>query len=477
MLFRLRVILALVFITALTASFLGVLGQSLAWVEFLPALLATNLLVVGVLIILTAILGRAYCAVLCPLGIFQDIVFWFKKKLRKKHVRFSYLKEAVGLRYGILVVLLIAWVLGFYFIPALLDPYSIYGRMVTSLLAPLWQQGFNQAATITNNHAWGLWEKYDVVFKGTLAIVVALGYFLVLTVLAWRYGRLYCQTICPVGTMLGTISRFSWLQLKINEKKCVGCGLCERHCRSACVDVKNHRIDSSRCVLCMECLSACPAKAISYGHLAKVQDTEPVMQAEQGPLLSRRTLLLTAGATIGTMIAGLSRGKNDLSALAAQQEKAIIPPGLSTKQQFLQKCTACQLCINKCPEQVLKPATTEYGMFGKGKPVLDYGHGYCNFYCNTCSSICPTGAIGSLALQAKQTIKIGVAKYDMKHCLILKEGVICGNCALHCPTGAITMEPVSELQLPSINETKCIGCGSCEYHCPAIPKAIRVQGK
>jgi len=141
MLFRLRVTLALAFIVALTASFLGLLARPLAWVEFLPAVLAVNLLVVGVLVILTAILGRAYCAVLCPLGIFQDIVFWFKKRLRQKHIKFSYKKEAVRLRYGILAVLLVAWVLGLYFLPALLDPYSIYGRMVTNLLAPLWAAG------------------------------------------------------------------------------------------------------------------------------------------------------------------------------------------------------------------------------------------------------------------------------------------------------------------------------------------------
>ena len=477
MLFRLRVTLALAFIVALTASFLGLLARPLAWVEFLPAVLAVNLLVVGVLVILTAILGRAYCAVLCPLGIFQDIVFWFKKHLRQKHIKFSYKKEAVRLRYGILAVLLVAWVLGLYFLPALLDPYSIYGRMVTNLLAPLWQQVFNQAATITNSHAWGLWEKYDIVFQGTLAIVVALGYFMLITILAWRYGRLYCQTICPVGTMLGTISRFSLLRLNIDDKKCVGCGLCERHCRSSCVDVKNHRIDNSRCVLCMECLADCPVKAISYSHAVTTQTEIKTVPAEQNIELSRRAFLLTAGAALGTMAAGLARGKSDLSVLAAPAEKAVIPPGSSNKQQFLQKCTACQLCISKCPEQVLKPATTEYGLFGKGKPVLDYRRGYCNFYCNTCSSVCPTGAIGSLALQAKQTVKIGVANYDMHSCLILKEGVFCGNCALHCPTEAITMEQMGDLHLPHVNETKCIGCGSCEYHCPATPKAMRVEGK
>ena len=191
MLFRLRVTVALVFIMALTAGFLGLLARPLTWLEFLPALLAVNLLVVAVLIILTAILGRVYCAALCPLGVFQDIVFWLKKRLRPKQVQFSFLKEAVALRYGILAALFVAWVLGLYFIPALLDPYSIYGRMVTNLLAPLWQQGFNNVATLSSNHALGLLEKYDSVFQGTTAFVVALGYFLILTSLAWRYGGAY----------------------------------------------------------------------------------------------------------------------------------------------------------------------------------------------------------------------------------------------------------------------------------------------
>ena len=477
MLFRLRVTVALVFIMALTAGFLGLLARPLTWLEFLPALLAVNLLVVAVLIILTAILGRVYCAALCPLGVFQDIVFWLKKRLRPKQVQFSFLKEAVVLRYGILAALFVAWVLGLYFIPALLDPYSIYGRMVTNLLAPLWQQGFNNVATLSSDHALGLLEKYDSVFQGTTAFVVALGYFLILTSLAWRYGRLYCQTICPVGTMLGTVSRFAWLRPHMAADKCIGCGLCERHCRSSCIDVKKHLIDNSRCVLCMECLADCPVKAISYSHAFAAPASEPLPQTAQGPLLSRRTLLLTVGATLGTAVAGLARGENTLAVLAAPQEHPVLPPGAGTKQQFFQKCTACQLCISKCPEQVLKPATTEYGMFGTGKPIMDYTRGYCDFNCNLCSSICPSQAIGSLALQAKQTKKIGVANYDFHQCLINKENVVCGNCAIHCPTGAITMGDFNGKKLPRINESKCIGCGSCEYHCPATPKAMRVEGK
>ena len=476
MLYRLRITVAIAFLLALTASFLGVLSRPLAWWEFLPALLATNLLVVGLFLVLTAIFGRFYCAVLCPLGIFQDIVWGMKKLLRKKHVHFSYRKEAVFLRYGILGILCVAWFLGLYFLPAILDPYSIYGRMVTNLLAPLWQQAFNYGATLVNNHGLMLIEKYEVITRGTQAFAVALGYFLLLTILAWRYGRLYCQTICPVGTMLGTISRFAWWRPNIASDKCIGCGLCERHCRSSCIDVKNHRIDQSRCVLCFECLDQCPVKAISYSHVRVEKNTQPTPVTAQELLLSRRTLLLTAGVTLGTMATGLVRGKSDLTVLAVSEEHPILPPGSGTKEQFFQRCTACQLCISRCPEQIIKPAATEYGLWGRGKPILTYTHGYCNFNCNICSSVCPSKAIGPLALQAKQATKIGLATYDMHQCLILKEGVICGNCALHCPTGAITMESVSEMQLPRINEKKCIGCGSCQYHCPASPKAMRVRG-
>jgi len=477
MLFYLRAGVAFLTLTALTATFLGLLALPLNFFAFLPALVAANFLVLAVLLLLTALLGRVYCAVLCPLGIFQDIVFGIKKCLRPKKVKFAYCPEAWVWRYGILALLLLAWLFGLAYIPALLDPYSIYGRMVTNLLTPVWQQGFNAVAALADKKSLWLVAKYELVFPGTLALGVAAAYFLLLTILAWRCGRLYCQTICPVGTMLGTISRFAWLHLKLDAAKCVGCGQCERHCRSACIDVQHNFIDSSRCILCLECVNICPAHALYFGTgAAQTKPEQASKDSWQGPLVSRRALLLTSGVALGTAVTGLARGSNSLALLGTPEPKPIMPPGAGTSRQFLQKCTACQLCINRCPEQVLRPAEEEYGLAGKGKPWLDYTRGYCNFNCKLCSSLCPTTALAPLALAAKQRTKIGMAQYAPQHCLIPKEGVICGNCAVHCPTKAITMKESKGLLLPQINFADCIGCGSCEYHCPATPKAMRVLG-
>ena len=93
MLRKIRLTLAIVFFTLITLLFLDFTGTLHAWfgwmakIQFLPALLALNMGVVLALVILTLLLGRVYCSVICPLGVFQDIVAWFAKKSKKNRYR------------------------------------------------------------------------------------------------------------------------------------------------------------------------------------------------------------------------------------------------------------------------------------------------------------------------------------------------------------------------------------------------------
>lgn len=89
-------------------------------------------------------------------------------------------------------------------------------------------------------------------------------YFVLIVVLSWTKGRIYCNTICPIGTLLGIISKYSLLKLRINEKKCVNCKLCSYNCKSSCIDISNHTIDYSRCMTCMDCINKCKNNAIAY---------------------------------------------------------------------------------------------------------------------------------------------------------------------------------------------------------------------
>ena len=93
MLRKIRLTLAVLFFVAVTALFLDFTGTIHAWlgwtakVQFLPALLAVNVGVVALLVLLTLLMGRVYCSVICPLGVFQDIVSWISGRRKKKKYR------------------------------------------------------------------------------------------------------------------------------------------------------------------------------------------------------------------------------------------------------------------------------------------------------------------------------------------------------------------------------------------------------
>ena len=215
MLRKIRITVAAICFVAVTLLFLDFTGTLHLWfgwlakIQFLPAVLALNFVVIAILLALTLLFGRIYCSVICPLGVFQDCVSNLSSRRKGKKARFSYSKEIKWLRYGVLVLFVIALAAGFNSLVALLAPYSAYGRMAQSLLAPVWQWGNNLLAWIAERQDSYAFVTKEVWLRSLPTLIVAAVTFFVVVVLAWRNGRTYCNTICPVGTTLSFFSRFA----------------------------------------------------------------------------------------------------------------------------------------------------------------------------------------------------------------------------------------------------------------------------
>lgn len=489
MLRRIRVILAVLFFLAVTGLFLDFTGTIHAWlgwtakIQFLPAVLALNVGVVLFLVVLTLILGRVYCSVICPLGVMQDIISWLSGRRKKKRFRFSYSPEVKWSRYGVLAVFIVALLAGIGSLVALFAPYSSYGRIVSNLFAPLYQRGNNLLAYFAERADSYAFYETEVWMKGLGTFIVAAVTFIVIAVLAWRNGRTYCNTICPVGTVLGFLSRYALFRPVIDAGKCKECGLCSRKCKASCINYKEFRIDYSRCVDCMDCIDTCKHGAIHFA--CRLKKSEPVKE-EGKPVDTARRGFLTATAVVAASATLQAQEKKVDGGLAVIEDKKIpvratriVPPGALGIRHFEQHCTACQLCVSVCPNGVLRPSS---GMMTLMQPEMSYERGYCRPECTRCSEVCPAGAIRPITVADKSATHIGHAVWVRENCIPLTDGVSCGNCARHCPVWAILMVPSDpenpdSPKIPVVNEERCIGCGACENLCPARPfSAIYVEG-
>ena len=464
MLRKIRIILATLFFLSVTALFVdssGTVKEWLGWtakMQFLPALLAMNIVALVVLVALTLLVGRVYCSVICPLGLMQDVISWISGSRKKKKSRFSYSSEKRWLRYGILVVFVALLIAGLVPIAALIAPYSSYGRMVRSVVSPS---------------------------LSPVAIVAAVS-FVVVAILAWIGGRTYCNTVCPVGTVLGFFSRFALFRPMIDTSKCNNCKLCSKKCKASCIDAKNHRIDYSRCVACMDCIDTCKHGAISLtpGSSPKERGVDTPGGDKAGDEMRRKFLTLSATLAATSLIkAQEKKVDGGLAAIEAKQKPnrntPLVPPGAKSMRHFAQHCTACQLCVSECPNNVLRPSTNLETLM---QPEMSYEDGYCRPECTRCSEVCPAGAIRPITVAEKSSTRIGHAVWIRKNCLPVADGVECGNCARHCPSGAILMVHMDanddeSPKIPVIDTERCIGCGACENLCPARPfSAIYVEG-
>lgn len=321
MLRKIRIAFAVVCFVLVTLLFLDFTGTLHAWfgwlakIQFLPALLALNFGVVAVLVILTLLFGRIYCSVICPLGVMQDGISSVAGRVKRN--RFRYSEPLSWLRYGMLALFIVSLVAGGGLVigglARLIAPYSAFGRIAQNLFAPIWQAGNNLAAWVAERVGSYAFYETDVWIKSAATFGVALATFAVIAVLAWRNGRTWCNTVCPVGTVLGFLSRYSLFRPVIDTEKCIDCGLCARRCKASCIDAKNHEIDYSRCVACFDCLENCSKHAISYTarrksakHDESVKHAEPaaaesnVVESADGKGISRRKFLSLAAVFAAT---------------------------------------------------------------------------------------------------------------------------------------------------------------------------------
>ena len=490
MLKKCRVALAVVFwvgVTLLLLDFTGALHGWLGWmakIQFLPALLALNVGVVAALCLLTLVFGRLYCSVICPLGVFQDAVSHLGTLKSKKPYHFR--KEIKWLRYGVWALFVVCLVAGVHVVVSLLAPYSAYGRMVQNLLQPLYLWGNNLFAAMAERAgSYAFYEK-EVWLRSLPTFVVALVTLVAIVVLSFKGGRTYCNSICPVGTTLSFLSRFAMFRPMIDADKCKRCKACELHCKAHCIEITKEKvsIDYSRCVDCFNCIDTCKQGGLKYRFAWHKKASAEAPSAEgRRAFLAGTAVAVGAAALKGVQARAQGVKKVDgglaevLPKQAPERETPLTPPGSRSVKHFYQHCTACQLCVAECPNNVLRPSGSLDHLM---QPEMSFEKGWCRPECTRCSELCPAGAIQKIGREEKTQYHVGTARVNREACLSATGESNCGKCVRVCPSGAIMMKRDNKegFPYPVVAEEVCIGCGACEYLCPVRPiSAITVQGR
>jgi ferredoxin len=511
-----RIVVALFIVVVFSLAFSGIpyitpgwaLTEIVTFFQFVPSIMKFTALSLEVtfgfvfIIILALLVGRVYCSFLCPLGVFQDIISRIGNRFKRRKIyRFS--RPNHILRYSILTIVILTLFTGSVFLLNVLDPYSIFGKM--------WSVLFRPVVVLINDSLSRFLENHGIYNVSPVGIRVIHGYyfifpaiiFLTVFIMAFYRGRLFCNTVCPVGSLLGLVSKFSIFRLQINETSCTVCGKCSSSCKAECIDIKAKQIDFSRCIGCYNCLKACSEKAIDFKTIKRDSlnqefgvthhhpfvdfsnnSSQEQIQAVSIPNVDRRKFfrkLIGAFAFSGFVAsqaeAGISShnksGKNFF-----KRNYSTTPPGSYGIEHFTTHCTACQLCVSECPSQVLQPSLREYGISGFMLPFMDFSTSFCNYECVKCTEVCPTGAILPLDGDKKKSVQIGKVVFLIRNCIVYAEETSCGACSEHCPTKAVHMVSYKgALTIPETDVNICVGCGACEYACPTEPfKAIYVEG-
>lgn len=498
MLKKIRVTLSVIIVALITLYFLdfrGFLPEGLKFlteIQFIPALLSLNAIVLIALLLLTLLFGRVYCSSICPMGIYQDFTAWLSKKYSKKK-RYNYSKAKNILRWSVLGATVVAFIASLNFLVGLLDPYGAYGRIATHIFKPAYLAGNNLLETIFTSFGNYSFYKVSIYTLSVSSMIIALITLLVIGYLAWKGGRTYCNTICPVGTTLGFFSKYSLFKVQFVNEKCNMCGLCSMKCKASCIDSKNKDIDYSRCVTCFNCIEVCKRDAMKYNitDFSKVKESLLPKSKKQVSAISPETSVNSLNESKRRFLSATLVTSLAASRLLAQQVSGdilpkrelkrqipIAPPGALSFDHLREKCISCHLCVSKCPSRVIKPALLEYGLSGIMQPKLYFDRGFCNYDCTVCGDVCPTGAILPLTVEEKNHTQMGKVQFIKENCIVYYDETSCGACSEHCPTQAVHMVPYKDhLTIPETDQSICVGCGGCEYVCPAIPyKAIYVEG-
>jgi polyferredoxin len=504
-----RVVVALVMLAAMTALFTtveGYVATSLGWVaklQIMPLAISGAITAIIAWFAATLLFGRIYCSWVCPMGIVQDFFAHaarITRKLKFKH-RYSWHTGNNRMRYTWLGFIAIASALGLTLPITLFDPYSAYGRVASQIIVPI-------KSLVTPDAT--------LFISSLVAFGIAVATLLVVGWTAYHRGRLVCNTVCPVGSLLSLISKYSLLHFDIDTDLCVNCRKCEHVCKAECINPLDHVVDSSRCVMCFNCVDACEHNAIRYT-VSRKRLSIPMMQPiETAPTaapmevnvgtdsanannaatrhavnsgemsdthsssirkVDRRQFLATGlivAAAPALLAADTTRRRIEAitnNATPLPELRPVIPPGAESLDKFLDRCTGCGLCVARCPAHVLRPSTHELGWSNMLHPIKNYDKSYCRYNCTRCTEVCPTAALMPLTEAEKHSFVVGTATVEADNC------IGCGLCASRCPRKAIEMKSAGKGRVATVDRSLCIGCGSCQYICPATPeKAIGVCG-
>lgn len=409
-----------------------------------------------VVLIPTLFLGRVFCNWICPLGTLSQFVGWSLRGLRPSELReANRYRASQRVKYYILVVLLAAAVFGSLQI-GLIDPIALIHRSFTGAVLP--------AADMPTQGMFGEPRLYQGAWLIGLVIFALLAANLLIP-------RFFCRVLCPLGALLGLISRFAWWRVERDPVKCNDCNQCVVNCEGACDPHATLRL--SECLVCFNCIEDCPESALSFRLFP------PKEHEVAGADLSRRKVIFAAvaGVLFFPFVRTSGRTTRDFSS------KLIRPPGALEELEFLQRCIKCDQCIRVCPTNVLQPAWFEGGLEGLWSPILNFRMGHCQLHCTACGHVCPTGAIQQISVERKLglgpfadqgPIKVGTAHFDTGRCLPYSKNIPCVVCEEVCPTSPKAIH--TERQRVSVRDGTRLAVSSTENTVTVVAPSTTGRG-
>jgi polyferredoxin len=447
-----------------------------------------------VILLPTIFLGRFFCGWICPMGTLQHFVGNMPSEAKRGNQRIeaNRYKRWQTIKYVVLIAGLVAAAFGSMAI-GWLDPFSLLVRsiglsilpafnfVVRAALAPL-EHSHVAAIKATGEGIHAVLAVFLLDFRQAhFAQGLVLGIlFIVILFASLRVTRLWCRSICPLGALLGAVSRWSVLGLHKGPESCNNCNRCLLHCQGGDDPIGGAPWRKSECLMCMNCVGSCPEHALTFRFF---RPKSGIAGEVASPDLGRRRTI--TGLAAGAVVVPLMRANTGMG--KSRHERLLRPPGALDEPDFLSRCIRCGECMKVCPNNALQPTLTEAGLEGLWSPTLVPRIGYCEPSCVLCSEVCPTGAIWQITPREKgwvvgvgtksQPIRLGTAFYDRGRCLPWAMATDCIVCEEWCPVSpkAIYVQAAQvvdsagntrTLKQPFVDPSRCVGCGACEFACP-----------